>query len=176
MPVNGREELKDTDYKLIVPWPQAVGQVEDCVPPMSVSQRRAVPKYVARISRNDTGYCLQQGCLACSIRPDKAEHFSCTHIKGDIDQRSLLAVAFAQSCNLQQRRRRLRSLHTCDSGRCCHPFTLISVRYSGPALLPTCDSLGALCARSPTGDRRSEHRIERQETFCAQLNFVAREV
>src|ERR1700731_3872032 len=107
MPVNGREELKDTDYKLIVPWPQAVGQVEDCVPPMSVSQRRAVPKHAARISRNDTGYCFQQCCLACSIRSDQTEHFSCAHIKADIDQRSLLAVAFAQPCNLQRRSRLL---------------------------------------------------------------------
>src|ERR1700736_551489 len=92
MPVNGREELNDTDYKLIVPWPQAVGQVEDRVPPVSVRQGRAVPKHITRISRKDTGYCLQQCCLACPIRPDQAEHFSCAHIKADLYQRTLLAA------------------------------------------------------------------------------------
>src|ERR1700730_2645827 len=114
MPGNGREELNDTDHKLIVPWPQAVGQVEDCVPPMSVSQRRAVPKHVARISRNDTGYCFQQCCLTCPIRSDQAQYFSWTYIEGDIDQCTLLAVMFVQTRNLHQHGRLLCNVRASD--------------------------------------------------------------
>ena len=54
------------------------------IPPTPLARAKAR----RRIDRKDTGYCFQPCCLACSIRPDQAEHFSCTYIKGDLDQRT----------------------------------------------------------------------------------------
>jgi DNA-binding transcriptional LysR family regulator len=50
------------------------------IPPTPLARAKAR----RRIDRKDTGYCFQPCCLACSIRPDQAEHFSCTYIKGDL--------------------------------------------------------------------------------------------
>ena len=112
--VNSRKELNHADHELVLPWPQAVWEIKDCVASMSSRKGGAIPMHLTRIGCNDSSDCFQQCCLTCPIRSDQAQYFSWTYIEGDIDQCTLLAVMFVQTRNLHQHGRLLCNVRACD--------------------------------------------------------------